>query len=114
MIKKEDAFVPLPYLKNAMEIDDTKEEWNVGFIKNLTLIPNAETLNRFIKAMGFWPTAWTKLMIREEEKRLKILSAHINSESGYLELDDVQLEGKKPTTWKQFKGAYGIEGFYSD
>ena len=114
MIKKEDAFVPLPYLKNAMEINNTNEEWNVGFIKNLTLTPNAEILNRFIKAMGFWPTAWTKLMIREEEKRLKILSAHINSESGYLELDDVQLEGKKPTTWKQFKGAYGIEGFYSD
>lgn len=111
MIKKEDAFIPPTYLKNAMEINNTKEEWNVGFLKNYTLIPNAETINRFIKAMDFWPIAWTKLMIRNEERRLKILGAHINSESGYLEIDEVQLEGKKPTTWKQFKGAYGIEGF---
>lgn len=109
MIKKEDAFIPRTYLKNVMEINTDFEEWTVGFLKNCTLTPDAKTINRFIKAMGFWPVAWTKLQIKDEEKRLKIISAHINNESGYLEIGEVQLEGKKPTTWKQLKGAYGIE-----
>ena len=109
MIKKEDAFIPLEYLKNAMEINLSDKEWRVGFLKNYALVPNAQTINRFIKAMSFWPIAWTKFTIRGEEKRVKILSSHINSESGYLELDEVQMESKKPTSWKQLKGAYGIE-----
>ncbi len=111
MISKNDAFIPSVYLKNAMEINDSKESWNIPFIINYSVIPNANLLDRFIKAMSFWPVAWSKLEIRGQEKRIKIISAHINSESGYLELDEVQLEGKKPTTWKQFKGAYGIERF---
>jgi len=115
MIKKEDAFIPPAYLNNVMTINDLKEEWKVGFLKNYTLTPNAETISRFIKAMSFWPIAWTNLQMAKGQgsivKRLKIVSAHTNPESGYLELDEVQLEGKKPTSWKQFKGAYGIEGF---
>ncbi len=111
MIKKEDAFIPPAFLKNVMEINNCKDEWKVGFLKNYSLTPDANTIDRFIKAMGFWPIAWTQINIKNELRRLKIISAHINSESGYLELDEVQLEGKKPTTWKQFKGAYGIEGF---
>lgn len=111
MIKKEDAFIPAEYLKNAMEINSTKEQWNIGFIKNLTITPTAKVLNSFIKAMKPWPIAWTKIMIREKEQRIKILASHINDETGYLEIDEVQLEGKNPSTWKQFKGAYGIDGF---
>ncbi len=110
MIKKEDAFIPSNFIQDAMDINDNKAEWTVGFLKNYALTPSAETINRFIKAMSFWPIAWTKITIRDEEKRLKIISSHINPESGYLELDEVQLEGKKPTTWKQFKGAYGLTG----
>lgn len=110
MIRKEHAFIPFEYLKNAMEINNTQEEWKVSFLKNQALSPNAETIHSFIKAMSFWPVAWTKLNLGSagQAKRLKIISSHINPESGYLELDEVQLEGKNPTTWKQFKGAYGI------
>lgn len=115
MIKKEDAFIPFEFIKNAMEINNNKDEWKVGFLKNYSLTPNAETINRFIKAMSFWPIAWTSVEITNNKqqitKRLKIISSHINPESGYLELDEVQLEGKKPTSWKLFKGSYGIEGF---
>ena len=108
MIKKEDAFITLSILKNAMEINNSKDEWKVGFLKNYTLNPDAKTVNRFIKAMGFWPIAWTKINIRGEDRRIKILKAHINEESGYLVLDEVQMEGKNPTSWKQLKGAYSI------
>lgn len=110
MIKKDDAYIPLEYLKNAMEINLSTEKWNIGFMKNYSVVPNAKTIDQFIKAMGFWPIAWTKITIRGKESRLKILSSHINEESGYLELDEVQLEGKKPASWKQFKGAYSISG----
>lgn len=111
MIKKEDAFIPPAFLKNAMEINNCKNEWKIGFLKNYTLTPDAETVNRFIKAMGFWPIAWTHINTKSEiqnQKRLKILSSHINTESGYLELGEVQLEGKNPTSWKLFKGSYSF------
>jgi len=117
MIKKEDAFIPFEFIKNAMnlnfvmEINSNDKPWEVGFIKNYNLTPSAEVINRIIKAMSFWPIAWTEISLGStgQNKRLKIISSHINPESGYLELDEVQLEGKKPTTWKQFKGAYGIK-----
>ncbi|MFZ3301387.1 MAG: methionyl-tRNA formyltransferase [Microgenomates group bacterium] len=115
MIKKENAFIPPAYLKNAMEINNTNEEWNLNFLKNFPLKPDANTIYRFIKAMSFWPVAWTNITVISNKlpvtKRLKLIKAHINEESGYLELDEVQLEGKNPTSWKLFKGSYGIGGF---
>lgn len=105
-IKKDDAFIPFEFIKNAMEINNLSDSWEIPFIKGYKTIPDASFINRFVKAMKPWPIAWTKLNIKDEEKRLKILNSHINLESGYLELDEVQLEGKKPTTWKQFLFSY--------
>jgi methionyl-tRNA formyltransferase len=73
---------------------------------------NAE---RFIRAMQPWPGAWTLL---PNGKRLKLLRAHLEnfsdnsqkvrdfSEKPKLVLDEVQLEGKDPVSYKQFKEAY--------
>lgn len=65
-----------------------------------------QEIERFIRAMSFWPGAWTMIKAKpnEPEKRLKILKAHL--EKGKLVLDQVQLEGKKPVTWKQFQEGY--------
>lgn len=63
----------------------------------------------FIRAMSPWPGAWTYIKVNKEKKRLKILKAHL--EEGKLVLDEVQLEGKNPVTWKQFESAYGSQ-FY--
>jgi len=60
-----------------------------------------EEAERFIRAMQTWPGAWTHL---SNEKRLKLLKAHL--EEGKLILDEVQLEGKLPVSYKQFKEAY--------
>lgn len=57
---------------------------------------------RFVRAMYPWPGVWT--YIEPEHKRLKILKVHL--EEGKLILDEVQLEGKDPVTWKQFKEGY--------
>lgn len=69
-----------------------------GFI-DLSKTP-AGKAGRFIRAMQPWPIAWTLV----NGKRLKVLKAHI--EEGKLIPDEVQLEGKDPAAWKQFKEAY--------
>jgi len=54
-----------------------------------------------------WPAAWTFVHISPtdtKDRRLKILKAHL--EEAKLVLDEVQLEGKLPTSWKQFKEGY--------
>lgn len=76
LIKKEDGYIDL----NKMD---------------------AKQAERFIRAMSSWPIAWTRL---ENGKRLKILKSHLDGE--ILILDEVQLEGKNPVSWKQFKEAY--------
>lgn len=66
---------------------------------------------RFIRAMDPWPIAWTLLRLDSsgQAKRMKILKSHI--EEGKLVLDEVQLEGKNPVSWKQFKEAYPDSAF---
>jgi len=59
---------------------------------------------RFIRAMFPWPGAWSEVRINNQTKRLKILKAHLQNKK--LALDLVQLEGKKPVTWKQFLEGY--------
>lgn len=87
----------------------TREDGRINWQKS------EQEIERFIRAMTPWPGAWTKIhQIHSRsgiapaahcgsgkgEKRLKILEAHL--EKGKLVLDRVQLEGKKPITWKQF------------
>lgn len=59
---------------------------------------------RFIRAMFPWPGAWGEVKTDNQVKRLKILKAHL--ENNQLVLDLIQLEGKKPVTWKQFLEGY--------
>ena len=58
------------------------------------------TIERKLRAYTPWPGIWTMV----DGKRLKILKAHLENEK--LVLDEVQLEGKNPVPWKQFKDAY--------
>lgn len=59
-----------------------------------------ETIERKIRAYAPWPGVWTLT----KDKRLKILKAHIDNLE--LIIDEVQLEGKNPVSWKQFTQAY--------
>lgn len=62
---------------------------------------------RFIRAMDPWPGAWTLV----NEKRLKILKAHLDPDTGHLILDTVQLEGKNPVSWEEFTRGYPFSVF---
>lgn len=61
-----------------------------------------QILERKLRAYFPWPGIWTFV----GEKRLKILKAHLDIKHQTLVIDTVQLEGKNPVSWKQFKEAY--------
>ena len=67
----------------------------------------------FIRAMTPWPSAWTEVQLEQAgqrplKKRIKILSANFQQDK--LVLDQVQVEGKTPTSWKQLqKGYLGVK-----
>lgn len=111
-IKKEEAFIPTEYLEGALSGKTPKGVWKIGFMKDFTVPPSPSAVNRFVKAMDPWPGAWTYVKFKPgtDPKRLKILKTHLDEEK--LILDTVQLEGKGPVSWKQFKEAYKEAGFF--
>ncbi len=107
-VKKDDAFIPFEILKEVMTLNSGSSEIEFPFIKNQKYKVTASLINNLIKAMKPWPIAWTKVRIKSEELRMKILKTHINTETGYLDLDEVQLEGKNIVNWKQFNENYKL------
>ncbi|MFC1700558.1 methionyl-tRNA formyltransferase [Patescibacteria group bacterium] len=81
-----------------------KQDGRIDFTKE-----NAQIIERKIKAFYPWPGTWTIL----NKKRIKIIKAKIaekydsknmivKTKNGYLELEIVQPEGKKPMAGKEF------------
>lgn len=88
-----------PKIQNEDEATFTKTVTKQDGFIDLKKVSGIEA-ERFIRAMHPWPGAWTLA----GEKRLKLLKAHLEDEK--LVIDEVQLEGKNPVSWKQFKEAY--------
>jgi len=122
-IKKNDAFIPPVVLQSVLDGKKSAKDWVISFIKNYSLVPSAYSLERFIRAMQPWPVSWTYVQLGERLKvkgkrlkRLKILKAHVEispptthdsqNTKHKLVLDEVQLEGKNPVTWRQFNQGY--------
>lgn len=116
LLKKEHGFIPPKHFAAALQGHALQnQDWQVPFIRGYSLVPTAQRLERFIRAMDPWPGAWTLLRLKASEgqaQRLKILRAHIEDEK--LVLDQVQLEGKAPVSWEQFKKGYPEAKFSSD
>jgi methionyl-tRNA formyltransferase len=98
------------YLKGKIETEEQKHS-QATFTQKLTRDSGkidwskpADYQQRFVRAMFPWPGAWTEIKINQENKRLKILKAHLEKEK--LILDEVQMEGKNSVTWKQFLEGY--------
>lgn len=73
-----------------------------GFIKDLFEDP--VKTERLFRAYQPWPGIYTNIKIKREIKRLKILKLHLEGKE--LILDTVQLEGKNPVSWEEFKRGY--------
>lgn len=85
----------------------TKQDGFVNLKKD-----DPELIVRKLKAYTPWPGIWTQLRspsFAGQAKRLKILKCHVKNKK--LILDEVQLEGKNPVSWKQFKEAYPNKSF---
>jgi len=104
---KAHGLIPYAYFEAALKGKSLKENWSIGFTKDIGLSPAPDVIERFIRAMYPWPEAWTLLRLSATEgqgRRLKILRAHL--EDGKLVPDEVQLEGKNPVSWEEFKRGY--------
>lgn len=124
IVKKADAFVKPEYIALALEGKESEEKWSVPFLKDFEMTPSAANIERFIRAMSSWPGAWTEITLTkdlklktEDKKRLRLLKSHVETkvmngiESSVLSLDEVQLEGKNPVSWIEFKRGYPEASF---
>lgn len=73
-----------------------------------------EEIERMIRAFTPWPGTWTTLnellkRLGSQEatrnRRIKILKAHLDGDKK-LVIDEVQVEGKSPIRWEEFKSGY--------
>lgn len=119
LIKKEDGFIPYETLEAACKGLTLTQATQIAFIYTkakdgsktpYSLLHTPYSIDRFIRTMNPWPGVWTEIKIqkgdKEVSKKLKIREAHLDSLDSVLVLDTVQLEGKNPVSWKQFKEAY--------
>ncbi|MBI3954867.1 methionyl-tRNA formyltransferase [Candidatus Gottesmanbacteria bacterium] len=123
-ITKEDGFIPWELLKCAL-LNLTPDNKLFSSWRLIDQIPSLEIRNlkleisKALRAFIPWPGVWTEITFRKipgikspkfresTKKRLKILKAHLENEK--LVLDEVQLEGKNPVSWKQFRDGYSVD-----
>lgn len=117
-LTKDDGFIPPEYLSSIFNGKTSKGDWKLAFIRDFSISkPRPVDMERFIRAMDPWPQAWTliKLQRSKDDKpvRLKILKAHLENrdKNAGLVIDTVQLEGKNPTSLKQFCEGYPNNSF---
>lgn len=89
--------------------EDGFEPWETIKLAMTTGL-DAQRIERKFRALHPWPGVWTLLrqgyggQATSNDKRIKILKLHLNN--GKLAIDEVQLEGKRSVSWKQFASAY--------
>ncbi len=110
LIKREDGFVPGKTVEALMKGKAVRQVLSLRFIKDFEIVPTAQFITQLLRGLTPWPGIYTEIKFAEDvgyAKRLKILEAH--QEENKLVLDQVQLEGRNPVTWKQF--CEGYKGF---
>ncbi len=103
ILKKTDGYIDLSDITLAMN-GKTGATTSSPIIVGLDFEMDAEKIDRLVKAMDPWPGVWTRVVIEGESKILKILKTKVVS--GKLLIEQVQLEGKNPVTFKQFNEGY--------
>ena len=114
-LSRQDGFIPFELIEKALKGNDTStiQQFNNFTIIKVALEHSEDKqidlpilIERAFRAFTPWPGIWTTLNIKGEQKRLKILDVSINSSDQTLKIETVQLEGKTPVSWEQFKKAY--------
>ena len=95
-LSRDDGFIPWELLKKALRnenvpIENRPNKWKMADGKWPIVVERAT------RALFPWPGVWTIVKVKNEEKRMKILSAHL--EADRLILNKVQIEGKTSDLW---------------
>ncbi len=112
LLRKEHGFIPPNFFNATLEGKILNEDWKINFIKDFSLKPTPENIERFVRAVSPWPGAWTFVFVdskKKEQKRLKIIETELIDKK--LIPKKVKLEGKSEVTWKEFKEGYPIFSF---
>lgn len=119
-LQKDDGFIPLAFLTNALQ---NKEITSVEmpkiiqdyFQKNTKLSlqnwlaenkSSAQVVFNLFRGLIFWPGIWTNVKINNEDRRLKL--SELEMVNGYLQIKQVQLEGKNVVDFQTFNAAYKL------
>jgi len=111
---KTDSFVAFENLRKLMEkseklVSPPTEQASLltEMLGDQKLCPTREAQIQLIhnacRAFAPWPGLWTLVKTNQGEKRLKILSCHL--EENRLVLDEVQSEGKEKCLYREYKNA---------
>lgn len=110
---KEDGFIELDTLKKTLNNQklmnkDLPKILQEYYKQNNMAIEqfNNTTIFNLFRGLFPWPGLWTKLIINNKEKRLKITDITLDNEQ--FTINHVQLEGKKEVSFKTFNSAYRI------
>lgn len=112
MLNKQDGYIPFSVIQDAFYgrnndfIPQILQDYS---IKNNMILPQKtlpETVYNLYRALFEWPGIWTKVIIKNEEKRLKITDVIL--ENKRLCINKVQIEGKKEVDMKTFQAAYSL------
>ena len=113
LLQKKDGYISSDLIHDAISINDNKrstipeiiEEYMTKYdIKKI--FSASEIVWNMYRAFYPWPGIWTQIETSQGIKRLKINSLHLEGKN--VKLDEVQLEGKKPTDFQTFNRAYNF------
>jgi methionyl-tRNA formyltransferase len=90
----------------TVSIKDTPDVFKKIYNKNKVKLPASYVVHRLNLAFSPWPGIWTIVKINGKNTRLKILETA--TENCKLVIKKVQLEGKKPTEFRQLQQAYAL------
>lgn len=113
LLKRDDGYLsPNSHLLNkalgekTISIKDTPDIFKKIYNKNKVKLPASYVVHRLNLALSPWPGIWTIVKINGKDRRLKILETAV--ENNKLIIKKVQLEGKKPTEFRQLQQAYAL------
>lgn len=104
-LSRDDGYIPWNILQKSMGGEDIPKELRPEIL-TLDISHFSQVVVKALRAFQPWPGVWTTIQTTLGEKRLKILTCHVEPVTNILVLDTVQLEGKKPVSYYQFIAAY--------
>lgn len=97
MLRRDDGFVPFETFKALVQGNEGVSV-PIPFLELFGIETNKQTLYNLWRGLTPWPGLWTTIPKDGQEKRMKLLSFHMNE--GTLYIDEVQIEGKNKQSFE--------------